>query len=182
MLNATTASSPTDARRSLRPCGCCRAPTICNLPGNLGARSAGRCHVSYRHLVVCTYTRPRGISWPVLRQQSQVPRLGYLLCGIFVGLPLLACANQFDRELLDQAASQLDCPREQVVVADQDVKPTVQPRRYRANGCGRETEVEARCSVLGACAAYQPGHADEAFPSGPASSTEFPGPPQGPQP
>ncbi len=102
--------------------------------------------------------------------------------SIGLGLSLAGCANQFDRELVDQAATQLECPRDQVSIEDQDVKPTVQARRYRASGCGRETEVEARCSVLGACAAYRPGHADEAFPTGPASSTEFPGAPQGPQP
>jgi len=102
--------------------------------------------------------------------------------GVATLLGLGGCADRFDRELLDQAARQLDCPSEQVSVDEQNIKPTVQAKRYQASGCGRATEVEARCSVLGACAAYEPGHGDEAFPTKPAASTEFPGVPNGPQP
>ncbi|MGB1014907.1 MAG: hypothetical protein ACPG4T_12290 [Nannocystaceae bacterium] len=110
-----------------------------------------------------------------------LPRI-LVLCGAATLLGPSGCADRFDRELLDQAARQLDCPSEQVQVDEQNIKPTVKAKRYQAKGCGRATEVEARCSVLGACAAYEPGHGDEAFPTGPAASTEFPGVPNGPQP
>lgn len=94
------------------------------------------------------------------------PRAHVLARATTLGLAVVAsaCAGKLDGVVRSQAAFDLSCPEDQVVISDLRSDSSV--RDYSASGCGRQVHYQAACSTAGTCTAYRAGEiADDPLPA-----------------